>query len=763
MTPSHPVSARHRLRRLAAVPALLAALLAVTLAAPAAALERMATAATVPAATGDASTMTFSVAPAGAGVVTAGQPLAVAVSARNATGSTIPAAAVRLSASVRPLTTRADVRDWLAASTADPARTELAVGTGEIPSIGPLGVGSANLTIDAATIAGLAPGVYPLRADYGADASAMTAVSVLVVSGDAGTGALGLVVPITAPPIADGLLSAAQLGDLTSSGGSLRTQLDAVVGTPAILAVDPAVVAAIRVLGISAPASATQWLADLMALPNERFALQFGDADLAAQLASGLVTPLTVTTLAPYLTASDFTGLTPSPAPTPTTAADADQAAAATPTPTPSTAPGGSVLPTLAQLTDIGPRVGTVLWPASGSVDAGTVSTLGALTVDDASPITLVDSASVASASGQATPAWASADGAPVLVYDVDASRALTTAATSDVAITRAEALAEASAFAALAVAADPTAPVLVVLDRPADVSTVGDRAAVVQGTHLAGRTASSLSALTSGSPTTVSIVGEAADTGTATRAADLSGLLAGEEQLTSFATILTDAAVITAPERASILQLLGNGWLSQPTQAAAALSAHRTQTQQTLDAVAVVPPSDITLAATSAPLTFSVRNDLPWPVSLELIATPNDPRLIVQNTTPVEAGPSQSTRVQVPVQARVGSGESSLALQLRSTSSVEIGGTVPVHVTVRAEWESVGVAVMATLIAALIVVGIVRTVRKLRRRAASTPADAPSDSTPSDDQPGDDAPSNHTPSNDAPGDTSPKEEGTHA
>ena len=89
----------------------------------------------------------------------------------------------------------------------------------------------------------------------------------------------------------------------------------------------------------------------------------------------------------------------------------------------------------------------------------------GALTVDDASPITLVDSASVASASGQATPAWASADGAPVLVYDVDASRALTTAATSDVAITRAEALAEASAFAALAVAADPTAPVLVVLN----------------------------------------------------------------------------------------------------------------------------------------------------------------------------------------------------------------------------------------------------------------------------------------------------------
>ena len=47
----------------------------------------------------------------------------------------------------------------------------------------------------------------------------------------------------------------------------------------------------------------------------------------------------------------------------------------------------------------------------------------------------------------------------------------------------------------------------------------------------------------------------------------------------------------------------------------------------------------------------------------------------------------------------------------------VAIGDTVPVHVTVRAEWESVGLIVMATLVGAMIVIGIVRTVRKMRRR----------------------------------------------
>ncbi|HAN26073.1 MAG TPA: hypothetical protein DCP95_16120, partial [Microbacterium ginsengisoli] len=67
-------------------------------------------------------------------------------------------------------------------------------------------------------------------------------------------------------------------------GGLLDAELTAVAGTAAVLAVDPAVVASIRVLGSSAPASARAWLQRLMTLPNERFALQYGDADVATQL-----------------------------------------------------------------------------------------------------------------------------------------------------------------------------------------------------------------------------------------------------------------------------------------------------------------------------------------------------------------------------------------------------------------------------------------------------------------------------------------------
>ena len=81
--------------------------------------------------------------------------------------------------------------------------------------------------------------------------------------------AVTVVVPITAPASSRGVLTSDQLDVLTSSGETLRNQLDAVDGNSAALAVDPAIPAAIRVLGSAAPASATEWLDDLMA-PSER-------------------------------------------------------------------------------------------------------------------------------------------------------------------------------------------------------------------------------------------------------------------------------------------------------------------------------------------------------------------------------------------------------------------------------------------------------------------------------------------------------------
>jgi hypothetical protein len=62
----------------------------------------------------------------------------------------------------------------------------------------------------------------------------------------------------------------------------LTRQLDAVIGTPAVIGLDPMIVASIQVLGSAAPASAIGWLDQLRTSGNEIFALAYADADLAS-------------------------------------------------------------------------------------------------------------------------------------------------------------------------------------------------------------------------------------------------------------------------------------------------------------------------------------------------------------------------------------------------------------------------------------------------------------------------------------------------
>ncbi len=657
----------------------------------------------------EAPPITFTVAPSGGGVFTPGQPFVVSMSATNSTAAAVAAGAVGLETSATPLADREAVQTWLAGSEnadAVDTPTEVVLGGTALPAITSGDDATASVVVDGALLAPLTSGVYPLRARYESAEGMLTAVSVIVVRGSPGTAPAGVIVPITATPITAGLLTATELSTLTGDEGDLRVRLDAVAGTGAILAVDPAIVAAIRVLGTSAPASATRWLDDLMTAPNARFALQFGDADLAAQVEAGLEAPLTVTSLAPYMSASDFVGggaSTPTPAPTDTPSH--------APTPAPSTT-AGPTLPSLAQLTDVGAAPGAAFWPATGTAGAEVVSALAGQVADGTAPITLVDSETLAG--GSPTGAWVQAGDARLLVYDADASRALRTAAESEAPVRRAAALAEASAFAALDVATAPDAPALFVVDRSTVFSTAALRETVLAATRLTGRVSGDLAALTAGAPPSVTVQSVPGD---GARGAEVTTLLSDEATLAEFATILTDPSVLMAPERASILQVLNVGWIAESSDGRDAYSSHRAQTQQTLRSVEIQPSSDITLATTSAPLTFSVRNDLPWPVSLVLIATNNDPRLRVQATTPVKAGAAQNTRVKVPVEARVGSGESTLRLQLQSPTAVPIGGTVPVHVAVRAEWEAVGLVVGSILVAAMIVAGVIRTVRKLRRR----------------------------------------------
>ncbi|WP_429459041.1 DUF6049 family protein [Microbacterium sp. ZKA21] len=620
------------------------------------------------------------------GAIPVGSPISGTVAVVNDTGQELAPARVALELGPVPLADSAAVTAWLGSGAGGGTLTSLF--SAPTTAVG----GDANLETpilaSSDLVQQLAPGVYPVNASLsGATTSDgtswdATVRSVLTVR-PAAAAQVTVMVPITATPASGTLLSADELSSLTAADGALTAQLDAVTGTMAVLAVDPAIAAAIRVLGDAAPASAVSWLERLEALANETFALQFGDADVATQSHAGLATALAPTTLEPFMSAADF---------------PEDDAATPSPTPSPS-ASTPTTLPDIAELTALRGEIDGILWPR-GDVTADDLAAFDTYVGSPATTILPSTSVSETDAAGNAR-AGASA----VLVHDAAISALMSAAAAEPDDDLREALLAQANAE--LAFAGSPASGILIGLERDEQRA-----AAALRDVVLATGTAP-LRTLQAAAPTTATPTAEP----DATRAANLTTLLTDEDALEAFGTILEDPQVLLAPERIRILRLLGVG-LSD-AQFETGFVEHRAATVTTLDSVAIQDPAPIQLISANVDLPVWIRNDLPWPVKLNLEVRPSDPRVVIDPYTSVEATAQSNTRVLIPVQSRVASGELQVRFTLSSPSGVPIGDSKSADVTVRAEWENIGLGILGSVIVLLLVFGVVRTVRRRRRERA--------------------------------------------
>ncbi len=655
--------------------------------------------------------VSLTLSPVGNGIVRPGEALAVSLTLSNERPSTTAPTNVTLSLGAGALPDRAALTAWLSSGVPSEGFAPLATTT--LPAVDRGESSTTGVVIDSTdpALALRAPGVYPLVATGDGPAGALVSPSVLIVPDDARASTdVGVVVPITAGPLTTGLLSSTQIAELTGPEGALTDALDAVAGTSAILAVDPAIAASIRVLGTSAPTTAVAWLARLEALGNSRFALQFGDADIAAQLEGGLARPARPTSFTYAMTLADFPAQQPTAAPTPSASPTAD--------------PTAPVLPDLDTLLDIGTARDAVYWPADGTATTDVVATLGALGDDEDAALTLVPSTSTTAGSlGGTVPARAAAGESGLLVYDADVSAALATASAIDDSVLRGAELARAAAYLDFAIADAAGRPLLVSVGREVERSHVALGSTLLTVTDAPGAEPANLLSLAGASPLEVVIADQATEPA---RAEVASAFRDDEQKIAQLATVLDDPSLLTGPARASTLQLLGIGWMPDVAAWDAAVLAHRAATAATLDAVGLIPLPDVQQIGPSADLPVWVRNDLPYPVHVVLSATPDDLRLVIQRSTDVVASPQSNTRVLIPVTAQIGSGEVDVALQLRSRTFDAVGGPQTVHVTVRADWERYGIAALVTIVVALLAIGLIRTVRRRRRaRIAAATDDA--------------------------------------
>lgn len=146
---------------------------------------------------------------------------------------------------------------------------------------------------------------------------------------------------------------------------------------------------------------------------------------------------------------------------------------------------------------------------------------------------------------------------------------------------------------------------------------------------------------------------------------------------------------------------------------------------------VHVLEGSAVNVVSSEADLPVTVANTLGQEVQVVVSLQPRSPRLVPEGSVAVRIPAESTERVALPVKA-VANGNTEVVVSVRAPDGAPLGAPVTVPVRVRADWETRGILVAGGLLALVLVVGLVRTIRRGGRRrggvdpVASEPVEVP-------------------------------------
>jgi len=659
------------------------------------------------------------VVPAASGILRPGEDLALSVVVANRSSNTLPAGTATVYLDRAAVEGRDSLATWLAEpDTALPLEADRGdaiaqVGTpelfpGESTALATIVVPAAVVGFDETAPFG-ARRLSVLLAS--ADNRPGEGRSTITVNPDAGFAPTGLAIalPITLPASTSGVVSGELLESYTSQGGLLARQLDAAFGRPVALGIDPRIIASIRLLGTSAPESATNWLARLESAPNQTFPLTYADTDIAAtsQAGGGVLVPTS------FAINTDLF-------------AEGTAAETASPSPSPSGEPATPLAPNLESLLEWNYSTTGIAWPRAGTVVESDLDTFAAAGLET----TIVSSKNSNLGEGATTGNTAGTIGErSVLTSDAIVSDLLSDAVDAPTFALWEAAMVRLTASLAALATEDPdagaTRTVLATLGRSDALS--GFRLFDTIGA--VGAIGWSAPATLADARATAPAAGEIIDMPVvAEQIQSLQSMFASEAAVAQFATIAADPSVLTGERRLSLLALASQSWNTAEPAWATEVAEYLATSGEILFAVQV-ETATITQWSDSGPLPITISNNLSVPVTV--IVTVTSRTAILDVTEPrvrVEIAANSQNRASIPVQS-VANGKVVITISLASETGVPISQPAQAEITVQAGWETAVTSVLAGLLLLIFVLGIIRTVRRRRRLteiAAPTDTAAP-------------------------------------
>ncbi len=512
---------------------------------------------------------------------------------------------------------------------------------------------------------------------------------------------LTIAAPLTAPAGETGLITAEALEQYTSPFGLLSRQLDAMYGRPVAIAIDPMIIASIRVLGTSAPPSALAWLDRLSTVPNQVFPLAYADADLTLATQAGAATvpvPTSFSGLDPALFGgppADEPDETPSPSPTPTE-------------------PPDDGTPTLDEVLAWPYTVTTLAWPREDTVVAADLPALAASGYES-----VVVSSTNLSRDPSATPTadcrWGHRAGQRRRRLGCACRRSRRGRRRTP----------GRRRWTGCSQPSDRPPPRSRVTARPCSrrvdrgVPVVGSRLAeTLDALEASGAIISlPLTMALAADPDEAEIVDEAQ---APDRVVQTRLLLSADAEERQFAIIAEDPEAIAGPRRLALLGILSNAWAANPTGWSAAATTFLQGSTALVSAVRVEATSQVNFFAEKSVIPIPITNDLAETVTVFVTIDPDTPLLAVEDSrVEITVPPNSQASAQVPVQA-ISNGQVSLTVSLSSAAGTGIGPSRLVQVNVVAGWEGPVFTVLAVLVVAFFAFGIVRTILRRRKEAVA-------------------------------------------
>ena len=526
--------------------------------------------------------------------------------------------------------------------------------------------------------------------------------------------------------------------------------------TPAPTATDPA--------QRSRDLQSEAFVSSFMSTASEVIALPDADADLGALALSGNTgfwglasesinafpgTPRAAGWVAP--TSSHNSGpaspsASPSATPSASPSATPSASPSATPSASPSATPSASPSPTASSTgqnastttrPDAGPTIlRNVGWPADATfgttflsnfaaADQISIAPASALTPTDDVPFTSMARVNVNPATGDTS---TNGTGARVLAQQADISAILSWNANGGDELDAEQALTAITAI----IARERPSSSRTIFATAARGTTINDRLASRASALLSPRwvSATSFSVMAASEPTDVDRTTVGAGTLAEETATAIDDMATSLTALIPLANATDDPDAVFDSITPQVLPALTAG--HTPTEQLDAATAMTNQVTTMLTSVTVEPSSAVNLINKSANFPVLVRNNLDWPVYVDVTLIPDDPRLQATPAMSQELAAHGATTVEVPVGA-IGSGDIEVTYKVTTPDGHVLDDSQTVIVRMRAGWEDAITAVIAALFGLLFIAGITRS---LRSRAARKAQAAASDSASGTDEP---------------------------